>query len=74
MKGILQITTMVIRNLEKIPVKDFILSGCKLKTCNCTKLDTFTSIFKIFGCNCIAATRQSNFLKDIYFCRTPLCG
>ena len=55
-------TTIVIRNLEKIPMKDFIVSSCKLKTCNCTKVDTFTCNFKIFDCKCSsAATRQSTF-------------
>ena len=55
---------------KTIPVTDFILSNCKLKTCNCTKMDTFKSI-KVFDCKCTTAARES-LSAGTYFCRTPL--
>ena len=57
---------MVIRNLEQIPVKDFNLRSCKLKTCNCTKIDTFTSIFKVLTASVVQLQGK------VFFCRTPI--
>ena len=71
MKGILQITTMVIRNLEKIPVKDFILSSCKLKTSLCIKMAISANTFEVFDCKCSAATKESSFPAGHLFLQNP---